>query len=402
MSLRGGGLVRVRGIVGVSSVLLLLLAAAGCGHVPSGKSHGHRHGTVFQASAQDSATLPQGYGPITSLAGDPDGSGVWFWDDTKSNLSIFRVDSQGTVKSWPVLSGAAYQFQAISGFTVTSPGIAWLGINSTLTRLDTNSGSAQTWQIPAPADNPAAESYVPQGPKGQHLVQGIAVAPDGSHVAIAMSNASSVELFDVSAGTFTQIAMPATSDDPEAVAYTPDGTLGIALANYTTHQDNSALIVRPGGAARPTAIPVADSSSVTSDGTSGFIIGSSRPSLVTTAGTATPIAVPPTPLFPAQTGPAISVMPNGDLAAITSAGVLEFPGNASSVASATSASLTLQLPAEQCQPYAPSGAGGTPVTPLPSPTGLCRPEANAMTVDGAGGVWVVPGDQGTSVERLGT
>jgi hypothetical protein len=79
-------------------------------------------------------------------------------------------------------------------------------------------------------------------------VQGIAVAPDGSHVAIAMNHSSSVELFDVSADTFTQIAMPTTSDEPVAVAYSPNGTLGIALANYTTHQENSALIVRPGGA----------------------------------------------------------------------------------------------------------------------------------------------------------
>jgi hypothetical protein len=161
MSLPGGENVHVRGIAGVSSVLVLLLAATGCGHVPSGKSHGHRHGTVFQASAQDLATLPEGCGPIMSLAGDPRGSGVWFWDSTKSDLSVFRVDSQGTLKSWPVLS-AANQFQAISGFAVTSAGIAWLGINSTLSRLDSSSGAAQTWQIPAPADNPAAESYLPR------------------------------------------------------------------------------------------------------------------------------------------------------------------------------------------------------------------------------------------------
>src|SRR6266581_7338887 len=137
MSFPGGDHVHVRGIAGVSSVLLVLLAAAGCGHIPSGTSHRQGNGTVFQASAQASATLPQDYGPITSLAGDPDGSGVWFWDDTKTDLSIFRVDSQGTVKSWPVLSGAANQFQATYGFTVTTGGIAWLGINSTLTRLDT-------------------------------------------------------------------------------------------------------------------------------------------------------------------------------------------------------------------------------------------------------------------------
>src|SRR5260370_20583324 len=51
MSLPGGDLVRVRGIAGVSSLLLLLLAAAGCGRVRSGKSHGH-HGAFFQAAAQ--------------------------------------------------------------------------------------------------------------------------------------------------------------------------------------------------------------------------------------------------------------------------------------------------------------------------------------------------------------
>jgi len=394
--------VRVRGIAGVSSFMLLLLAAAGCGHVPYGKSLRQGHGTVLQASAQATTTLPQGYNPITSLAGDPNGSGVWFWDDTQSDLSIFHVDSQGTVKSWPVLSGAAAGFQAISGFAVTSAGIVWLGINSTLTRLDPSSGAVQTWQIPAPADNPIAESLLPPGLKGQHLVQGIAVAPDGSQVAIAISHASSVEVFDASTGTFAQIAMPTTSIEPKAVAYSPDGTLGIALASYTTHQDNSALLVAPGGASQPAMVPVADSSSITSGGTRGFILGLSSPSLVSTGGSATSITVPTGLFLPAQSGQAISVMPDGDLAAITSAGVLEFPGNASTAASATSASVTLQLPAQQCQPYAGSDAGGTPVTPTPSPTGLCRPEADAMTVDGVNGVWVVPGTGGASVERLGS
>jgi len=149
-------------------------------------------------------------------------------------------------------------------------------------------------------------------------------------------------------------------------------------------------------------VSVADSSAISSDGASGFIVGLSPPSLVSESGTATPIILPSASFRPVHTGQAISVMANGNLVAITSAGVLEFPGNASSAEAATAASLTLQLPAEQCQPYAPSGAGGTPVTPLPSPTGLCSPEAYAMTVDGAGGIWVVPGSEGASVERLGT
>jgi len=217
--------VRIRWMSGVCSVLLLLLVVGGCGHAPKGEGLGQRRGVVLQASEQTSATLPEGYDPITILAGDPNGDGVWFWDNTQSELSIFHVDNQGTVTSWPLLTGAENEFQAISGFTVTSDGMAWLGINSTLTRLDTGTGAVQTWQIPAPADNPDAESLLPPDLKGQHLVQGIAVAPDGNHVAIAMTNASSLEVFDVSAGTFSQIAMPTASQEPMSVAYASNGAV---------------------------------------------------------------------------------------------------------------------------------------------------------------------------------
>jgi hypothetical protein len=384
----------------VFTFLLLLVAASGCGHIRAGKLHGQRHGIVVQTSAQASATLPAGYNPITSLVGDPNGSGVWFWDSTKSDLSVFRVDGKGTMTSWPVLSGTASAFQDISGFTVTSAGIAWLGINSTLTRFDPGSAAARTWQLPAPADNPVAESFVLEELKGQHLVQGIAVAPDGRHVAIAMSHSSSVELFDASAGTFTQIAMPATSDEPVAVAYSPDGTLGIALADYKTHQIDTALIVGPGSASSSVVVRVPDSTSITSDGTSGFIVGSSPPSLVTTSGTATPIIVPQASFIPVHAGAAISITPSGDLTAITSTGVLKFPSNASSVTAATSASSTLQLPAEPCPPEIPSAGGGDSPAPQPSPNALCHPQAVAMTVDGGGGVWVVPGSQAEGVELL--
>lgn len=369
-------------------------AAAGCGHIPE---RNHYSVTIVQTSAQDSVTLPDGYGPITTLAGDPNGSGVWFWADTKTTLSIFHVDGQGKLTSWPVLTGADNVYQAESGLAVTSAGMVWLGINATLTRLDPSTGAVQTWRIPAPGDNPAAESFRPSDVQRLYLVQAIAANPDGSQIAIAMDLSSSIELFDPAAGTFTQIAMPATSDTPTALAYTPDGTLGVGLANYQTHLWDTALVVRPGTTGAPKAIPVPDSRSITTYGTSGFIVGAADPSLLTTTGTVTPIAVPAAAVgaYTPDSGPAIIALPNGQLGAITKGGVFEYSGNAASVASATAGSNTLRLPGEQCpEPISTNGS------PPPTPAGPCYLVPNAMAVDGAGGIWVVPSTTNENVEQI--
>ena len=193
--------------------------------------------------------------------------------------------------------------------------------------------------------------------------------------------------------------MPGESDGPLAVAYAPNGTLAIGFADYHSHKADSVLVVGPAGARPHGVVRVADSTSIVSDGSKGFIAGSSQPYLVSAAGTAIPVATPAATFPSVQTGPAVSVTPTGTLAAITSAGIIEFPGGASTAASANSASVTLQLPAEQCPPEQPSGAGGA-LTPQPSPTGPCHPEAEVMTVDGAGGIWVVPGNNAERVERL--
>jgi hypothetical protein len=387
---------RARGMAQVSSVLLVFLAAAGCGRIHAGQAD--RSGTVVRASVQAPAALPEGYGPIMSLAGDGEGSGAWFWDFTTTVVSVFHVDGQGVLKSWPVLSGAAYQSQLVSGFAVTAVGVVWLGINSTLIRLDSNSGAVRTWQIPAPSDNPAAESYLPPPLKGQHLVQGIAVASDGGEVAIAMSHSSSVEIFDQSDETFSQVSLPASSDAPVAVAYAQDGSLGIGMADYKTHLQNAALIIEAGGAGSAAVVQVADSSSVTGYGKSSFIIGSTHPDMVSTAEVAAPVAVPTVPLNPPQSGTAFTVMPDGYLAAIIKSGVIEFDGNAATVADATAGSVKLTLPAQVCGPGIIAGED----SPEPAPPGPCLTDFNAMTVDSAGGVWVVPANNSSSVERIST
>ena len=52
--------------------------------------------------------------------------------------------------------------------------------------------------------------------------------------------------------------------------------------------------------------------------------------------------------------------------AIATAGVLEFSGNAASVAPATAVSVTLQLPGQHCQRQIPSATDDLPATPRPS------------------------------------
>lgn len=393
---------RARSLIRMGSVVLIL-AAAGCGHVPAGQA-GRAHpsvtrpsGTVVQTSARDSVSLPDGYGPVTALAGDPRGSGVWFWADTRTTLSIFHVNSQGSLTSWPVLTGADNAYQALSGLTVTSAGIVWLGINATLTRLDPGTGAVKTWNIPAPADNPAAESFRPPGLRQQFLVQALAASSDGSHIAIAISLASSVEVFDPSAGTFSQIAMPAVSDSPQSLAYAPDGTLGVGIANYQTHHLTTALVIRPGSSGVPVPVSVPDSGTITSYGTSGFIVGAAHPSLLTVTGNVTPIAVPAaaTEAHSSDGGRPLVVLHGGRLGVITSAGVLEYPGNATSVVSATAASATLQLPGVKCPvPISTSGS------PPPAPHGPCHPYPSVLAVDGAGGIWVVPNTTNEGVEQI--
>ena len=299
----------LRRIAGLLSPLLLASTIMACGHVRADRS-GHA-GSVIHASAQAPAVLPDGYGPIMSLVGDPNGSGVWFWDSTTSEVAVFHLDGLGNLTTWPVLSGAAYQSQEISGFAVTATEVAWLGINSTLIRLDLKSGKEQIWKIPSPADNLAAESYLPTDLKGQHLVHSITVAPDAGLVAIAMTHSSSVELFDASAGTFAEVAMPTASEEPVAVAYAPDGSLGIGLADYKTHLQNTAVVVAPGAVGSPTVVPVSDSTSVSSYGPSGFVFGADHPVVVNNKGAVTPIALPSVPFNPPESGSAVSVMPNG-------------------------------------------------------------------------------------------
>jgi hypothetical protein len=296
-----------------------------------------------------------------------------------------------------VLSGADNSFQAESGLAVTSAGTVWLGINATLTRLDPSTGAVQTWRIPAPGDNPAAESFRPPEVQGLYLVEAIAASPDGSQIAIAMDLSSSVELFDPAAGTFTQIAMPAASDTPQSLAYAPGGTLGVGLANYQTHRWDTAVVVRPGTTSAPKPIPVPDSRSITTYDTSGFIVGAADPSLLTTTGTVTPITAPAAAAgaYTPDSGHAIIALPNGVLGIIGKGGVFEYPGNATTVAAATAGSVTLQLPGVQCP--VPISTNGSPPT---TPTGPCHPGPSVIAVDGAGGIWVVPNTTNENVEQI--
>src|SRR5258708_8915113 len=120
-----------------------------------------------------SVTLPARYDPITALAGDQSGAGIWFWDSTSSQVRVFHLSGSGALMSWPVRGMPS----AVSAcFAVTRAGVAWLAIGSALARVGPRAGPERTWQIPAPRDNPAADRPLPSGTSPDHQVH----APPGA------------------------------------------------------------------------------------------------------------------------------------------------------------------------------------------------------------------------------
>jgi hypothetical protein len=358
-----------------------------------------RVGSVVRVGLSQEVSVPAGYDPITTIVGDPNGSGLWFWDFTQSQVSIFHETVSQQLSSWPVLSGDAVENAqpGMSGMGVSSSGSVWLGTGDVLVELDPSTGDVKTWAVPMPRDNPDGEQNAGPALQGIHYVQGLAVGPRGE-VAIATWDSSSVEIFDPTSGTFTQLPMPTVNDEPLAVAFSDNGSLGVGFADLSTGVADSALIVSPTGS--ESTVSAADSSAITAYGSSAFILGTSHPYLVTSSGQASALQTPTSPLAPSSESAPVGLLPQGRIAAVTPAGVVEFPANATSSAAAAASSTTLALPQVQC---GVALTGVAPPSPAPTPSGLCPPPViQVMATDAAGDIWIVSPAAPNTIDLLAT
>jgi hypothetical protein len=274
-----------------------------------------------------SVTVHGHYGPITTLVGDQGGDGVWFWDENATEVRIFRLSSDGHLRSWPAAARTpALRSGAAAGFAVSAGGVAWLGLRSTLIELDTATGHVRRWPIPAPRANPAADRYGPGGGAGDD-VQAVAAGTAGQ-VAVADMNASSVQVLDPATGHWRQVMLPSPSDEPLAVGFAPNGTLGIGYQHVGSPHVSGVLLDPTAGPA--VSRTVTESWGITAYGTGGFIVGVSRPEVVSADGRVRQLARPAALLDTTGDPVPLAWLPGDRIVSIVSGSILAFPAGAAS------------------------------------------------------------------------
>jgi hypothetical protein len=300
---------------------------AGPGSV-SGPNEDAPVGPAVSTRVAASATLPRQYGPITTLAGYQGGDGVWFWDENAAEVRIFHLSSDGHLRSWPAAARPpALTSGAADGFAVSAGGVAWLGFRSTLIELDTATGHVRRWLVPAPRPSQAADRYGPSSGRARGGVRAVAAGP-ASQVAVADMNASSVQVLDSATGRWRQVMLPSPSDVPLAVGFAPNGTLGIGYRQAASPHVAGVLLDPSAGPA--ISRTVTDSQGITAYGAGGFIVGVSRPEVVSASGQVRQLVRPAALLDTVGDLVPLAWLPGNQIASIVSGSILAFPAAAAS------------------------------------------------------------------------
>ena len=338
-----------------------------------------------QSSVRTAVSLPHRYRRVSSLVGDLTRPGVWFWGTTASRISLFHLSRNDTLKTWPVLPlSSRLRTGSASGFTVTATGVAWLGLNSTLIRIETRTGQVRSWAIPAPRSTGT----------GRPAVEAIAANADGQ-IAVAMSHSSAVQLFSQRSDRFTEVTLPATTDQPRSIAFARNGTLGVSFTE--SGRAGVYLLPRTG----PLFVAAVDDPiGVTPYGSSSLIVGVASPDLVSSTGIVTQLVGPGdlANLDVATSAPA--QLPNNKLSTVVGAGYLSYPVGAQSVTAAKTSSVLYLAAPNSCGTVTvklPGSAATQPTEPAPS---SCPWPFRLLTSDSTGGVWVVPAASRRTVELL--
>lgn len=306
--------------VGPAALATVLIAfTASCASSTKDAStqiHAATPSTVTTSSGPTTAaTLDDSHQPPIESQIAPSGAaeGVVYWTRTDKQLSISRVDGQSSVQTWNVAPGAGPEQSSLAPTIAAQGNLIWVAADGNLTRVDTTSNATSSIPLPAPSDNPNVEASRPSGVRGVHDIRSLAVDSSG-HVAIALSAAAEVLVYDDAKGSFSMIQLPVDTD-AWSLAYFADGQLAIGAAGK---QGNVAtmLIATPAGAIQQTyTVPDASRLITLASGTD-VLAGTLGPAIVHEDGMARLLTLP-TGITPNQTFGGVTPLPDGSVAVAT-------------------------------------------------------------------------------------
>lgn len=321
--------------------------------------------SLARAVVLRATTLPRGYGRPLAVAGARAGSGLWF-TAAAARLKLFRLSTAGVLQSWPLPTPASsVRASGGVGLAVSATGVAWIGVGSTLLRLDTKSSYLSTWHLPA-ADGSKADL--------------VAVGPDG-RVAVASAHSSTVNVLNPRDGMFQQIELPSAADQPLALGYARNGTLGVGYQHLGKPHSGALLLVKRTGAQR--SVPVPQPTAIAAYGASELLVGVTKLYVALARGNPRPLMLPADSPDSASVMTPPAALPGHRLAIALATAILTFPITTTSRAIATGQSTLWVTPPPRCQPHHHCPAG-----------------FQLLASDSEGDLWVVPKADPRTVERV--
>jgi hypothetical protein len=372
-----------------AAVVIAATGPAGSPGVTGPQVSAYRFGiNMRQSSVRTAVSLPHRYQRVSSLVGDQVRPGVWFWGQATSRISLFHLDRNGALRSWAVLPLThRLRIGDSSGFTVTPSGVAWLGLNSTLIRVETKTGRVRSWSIPAPRS----------GGTERPEVEALA-ANAGGQIAVAMSHSSAIQVFSQRTGRFTEVKLPTTTDQPRSIAFARDGTLGVSFTD-SGHPGRAGVYLMP--RTGPLFVSAVDDAiGVTPYGSSSLIVGVARPDLVSTTGYVTHLVGPGDMANLDVAAAAPAQLPDNKLTTVVGAGYLSYPVGAQSITEAKISSVLYLAAPNSCGTVSLKLPGSAATQPTEPAASSCPWPFRLLTSDSTGDVWVVPAASKRTVELL--
>lgn len=331
---------------------------------------------------QTSAELPAQFGPLQALVGDsaPDG-GVWYVG-TSSKVVLFHLSAKGWVQSWPVVSisqvGSWSRFSVFAGLSVVPDGMAWIGVASTLLRVDTRTGNVESWSIP-----PTRAVY--DRPGSRQPVRSLAVSSSGS-VAVVLGNASAVQIFNVGKDTWHQVHMPETTDQPEAAGYSRAGALVVGFRGVTRPRRSGVLL--DAGRGPVLTATVANAKAIVPYGKSSALVGVGTPDVVSSEAAVRALPLPDSPVDLSGSVLPLVSLPDERFATAAGTQIMSFPAHAASAQQATQAASLYDTAPQGCR-VPDELTAANPAEPSGSESTSCPQGYHMLTTDAIGDFWVV-------------